>query len=55
MNFLSYPSIPFPSGTFPQKNPAENISDRIGMHKIYFNTFNLCISIFRPVSVLLED
>ena len=55
MNFLSYPSIPFPSGTFPQENPAENISDRIGMDKIYLNIFNLRISIFRPISVLLED
>ena len=26
--------IPFLSGTFPQENPAENISDRIGMDKI---------------------
>ena len=26
--------IPFFSGTFPQENPAENISDRIGMDKI---------------------
>ena len=26
--------IPFLSGTFPQENPAENISDRKGMDKI---------------------
>ena len=26
--------VPFLSGTFPQENPAENISDRIGMDKI---------------------
>ena len=26
--------IPFFSGTFPQENPAENISDRIGMDRI---------------------
>ena len=26
--------ISFLSGTFPQENPAENISDRIGMDKI---------------------
>ena len=26
--------IPFLSGTFPQENPAENISDRIGMDRI---------------------
>jgi hypothetical protein len=26
--------IPFPSGTFPQENPAEIISDRIGMEWI---------------------
>ena len=26
--------IPFPSGTFSQENPAENISDRKGMDRI---------------------